>query len=135
MAEMAREYHDNLQLDGDTPIEICNAATQEALGNISSVTFPAQKTTMAEFLTEEDVSAALKDSPNGKAAGINGLPTELWKSLKLAHINKKKQEKPAFNVIETLTHIYNDIERHGMIPETDFATGWMCPIYKKKGQD
>lgn len=38
----------------------------------------------------------------------------------------------AFNVIKLLTMTYNDIENHGAADGTEFATGWMCPLYKKK---
>ena len=31
-----------------------------------------------------------------------------------------------------LTKVFNDIQLHGVEPTSNFALGWMCPIYKKK---
>lgn len=35
-------------------------------------------------------------------------------------------------MIRTLTIVINDIQLHGVDPQTEFTLGWMCPIYKKK---
>ena len=43
-----------------------------------------------------------------------------------------KNNKPTFNIIKTLTRVYNDIEEYGVVSTTNFAEGWMCPLYKKK---
>jgi len=39
-------------------------------------------------------------------------------------------DKPAFNIIQALTTVYNDIEKYGVEDNTNFTIGWMCPIYK-----
>ena len=28
--------------------------------------------------------------------------------------------------------MFNDIEEYGVVPTTNFAEGWICPLYKKK---
>ena len=43
-----------------------------------------------------------------------------------------KNGHPSFDVVKSLTNLYNDIENEGMAEGTDFSKGWMCPIYKKK---
>ena len=44
---------------------------------------------------------------------------------------RKKMKKPAFNIVKTLTIIYNDIEKNGLDRNSKFTKGWICPIYKK----
>jgi hypothetical protein len=43
-----------------------------------------------------------------------------------------KADRPSFNIIKALTRVFNDIEEHGVVSTTNFAEGWMCPLYKKK---
>jgi hypothetical protein len=81
----------------------------------------------------EEVSSVIKQLPNGKATGINGLPYELWKALLEKHHTAKDQEnteKP-FDIAHTLTIVYSDIETHGVTEGSGFAEGWLCPLYKK----
>ncbi|KAM6496545.1 hypothetical protein JOM56_007018, partial [Amanita muscaria] len=51
----------------------------------------------------------------GKAAGLDGIPYELWKQTAA----RSKSDRTAFNVCGALKLLYNDIEKHGtsMIPE------------------
>jgi hypothetical protein len=74
----------------------------------------------------------MKSTQNGSSTGINGLPYELWKTLHDRYEIESKADKPTFNIIHTLTRVYNDIEEYGVQEGTDFAAGWMCPLYKKK---
>ena len=46
--------------------------------------------------------------------------------------NPSKKKPPIFNIIKTLTIVFNNIQLHGVDPSTKFSMGWMCPIYKKK---
>lgn len=133
MTKLARDYHDNLQTEEiNLPEAQKREILEEVLGNINKEASPAQCTNLAEFLTKADIKDAIKDSPNGKAAGINGLPTELWKHLMLLHQKKSSTGKPTFDILKALQYVYNDIERHGIVPDSEFAMGWMCPIFKKK---
>lgn len=138
MAELARNYHNDVQRDEseDDTAQKNNApdvVLSEIPPNDSSMEGPLAA--LSKELTEGEVLKALLDSPNGKAAGVDGIPTELWKKLNTHHTEIKKASdgsSPTFDVVTTLTAIYNDIERHGVAKNTEFAKGWMCPIYKKK---
>ncbi|KAJ7081747.1 Endonuclease/exonuclease/phosphatase [Mycena epipterygia] len=74
MAEIARDYHNDLQSDGmDTPREARADAQKTALESIPRPEAEVDMKPLAEKLTEEDVSTALKEATPGKAAGINGM--------------------------------------------------------------
>ena len=89
------------------------------------------KAKLAKQLTREEVLNALKASSNGTATGINGIPYELWKALNKKYETLCQLEKPAFDVVQALTTVYNDIEKNGVDTQTGFVAGWMCPLYKK----
>ena len=44
----------------------------------------------------------------------------------------KKLNITGFDIVDTLTILFQDIQRHGVESSTDFTEGWMCPIFKKK---
>jgi hypothetical protein len=134
MAELARDYHHNLLSDGlDTPAEERARITEEVLNSIHPDTKlkNAAKVKLAKKLTREEVLCALKASNNGKATRINGIPYELWKTLDKRYNNLSQAKKPAFDVVKALTRVYNDIEMNGVDKNTNFASGWMCLLYKK----
>ena len=103
----------------------------EALNFLKPKLTPSEKAPLAEYLTQGEIKQALQDLPDGKAAGIDGIPHELWKALATRFEHKKKDTGPKFDVVKCLTQLYNDIERHGLSRPSDFPQGWMCPIYKK----
>jgi hypothetical protein len=47
------------------------------------------------------------------------------------YLEDVKAGRPAFDIATLMTEAFNDIAQHGVIPETKFSDGWMCPIYKK----
>jgi hypothetical protein len=135
MAELARNYHDNLLLAGlNTPPDKQEVIVLEVLGAIiPEDTLPdTDKESMSHRLSEQDVFEALKSSKNGTSTGVNGLPYELWKALNEKYEADVKVDKPSFNIIKTLTRVFNDIEEHGVVSTTNFTEGWMCPLYIKK---
>jgi hypothetical protein len=83
-------------------------------------------------ITTAQTERALHLSKNGSATGMDGCPYKFWKSLKDHHKCGTKTERPSFDIIKTLTRIFVDIQTHGVDKHSDFALGWMCPIYKKK---
>src|SRR5258708_3054024 len=89
------------------------------------------KDKMSERLTYNKIENALMSSPNNKAAGINGIPTDLLKELRKSHKQNSKQNKPSFDIINLLRTTYNDIEQKGIMAP-DIQDGWLCPLYKKK---
>jgi len=53
--------------------------------------------------------------------------------LKECHNAPKKNENvDSFDIAQSLTIVFSDIQDHGIDPETDFNLGWMCPLFKKK---
>ena len=70
-------------------------------------------------------------APNNKAPGLDGIPIELWKALDENHKATSEEDEPSVDIIECIKRVFNSIEREGIIEGTDFAEGWMCPIYKK----
>jgi exonuclease III len=136
MAEIARNHHESVQNDGpdiapddrERDIVYAHSKIQNKLTNI-------QKAAMAKRIRENEVEAAIQAAPPGKAAGLDGLPAEIWKEL--AHdYNKAERCDPQPspmppNIRKILTKVYNDVEEYGIEEGTDFNEGWMCPIFKK----
>ncbi|KAJ7172885.1 Endonuclease/exonuclease/phosphatase, partial [Mycena crocata] len=148
MSELARDYHNDLQYDESEsdPIQkkLDIRTVLDEMGRPEMV--PGMET-LAEEMAEEDIVKALKASASGKAPGVDGIPTEFWAKLCEMYMAETKKRKeaddrageagpteatPLFDIILLLKRIYNDIERRGITQGTDFAKGWMCPIYKKK---
>ncbi|CAK5265453.1 unnamed protein product [Mycena citricolor] len=141
MAEIARDYHQALQYD---PSEEDLTSKQEsilaALEHIHPVEISSEVEALSKLLSEDDIAEALKQAKVGTAAGVDGIPYELWQQLHKTYLdtteyNSKKpleEQKPTLNIIKILASIFNDIEKHGVTANSDFALGWMCPIWKKK---
>jgi hypothetical protein len=137
MANLAKEYHKKLQykdlpqpgMPGDedpnivtTPSEIPN--DQKLTDEITAK--------MDWSISEKQVSTALKLSKNGTTTGLDGCPYGLWKELDECYKEAIEKRKGGFNILGTLTTVFTDIQTHGIDKRTDFAEGWMCPIFKKK---
>jgi ribonuclease HI/exonuclease III len=132
MAELARDYHSNLQTQGMATGLDRQKAMETTIKNIKTAAEEEDKQKLSMLLTEVEVAAALKSLPNGKAAGMDGIPCELWKTLH----NQKEDEQTnnrvhKTDIVKIFTSVFNDIENHGMSEGTDFSLGWLCPIYKK----
>lgn len=135
MAEIGRSAHEKLQslglhIDKDEREEII----VEILSDIQEEAKlqETEKESLGEDVDEDIIALALKESANGTAAGVNGLPYEYWKLLQKTKSEDKKSKKyEDLNIIKSLTAVYADIEENGVDPKSEFATGWMCPLYKK----
>lgn len=102
------------------------------LDNITTRTTPDQKAKLAKYLTDDNIQIALKEQANEKAAGLDGIPIELWKKMGASFdANSKEEINPFCDITKLLKNVFNDIEEHGIDPTTKFNEGWMCPIYKK----
>jgi hypothetical protein len=135
MAELARNYHNHLLQAGlNTPLDERENIISEVLATVlpKDTLLNTESISMGNRLSEQEVLEALKLSKNEISTGVNGLPYELWKVLNDKYVIEAKAEKPTFNIIKVLTKVFNDIEEHGVVPITNFAKGWMCPLYKKK---
>ncbi|OBZ72436.1 Transposon TX1 uncharacterized protein [Grifola frondosa] len=136
MAGLARDYHEKLQEDGVNPNQGDQTeATVDVLGHVTTRLSSSSSEHLGQKLSALDVLGALERSTNGMATGLNGLPYEFWKAINARCIVDVKQKKPAFDVIKMLTLVYNDIEQYGVLAGSDFAVGWICPLYKKKDRE
>jgi len=95
MAELARDYHKDIQLDGIEPEEECKNAAAAVLRNIKNCLNNEKKEDLSLLLTEEDVQQALHCAPRHKSSGLDGIPTELWQKLE----DRFRQEVSKFNVV------------------------------------
>ena len=133
MARKAKEYHEALQRkDRDPHLQPDNKKIEAVLNNITVRTSPTQKNEMAKYLSWGKIHHALQESANDKATGLDGIPVELWKKLSSQYdACSRAEQNPHSDVIEILTKVFNDIEKHGIAPTTRVNEGWMCPLYKK----
>ena len=90
-----------------------------------------EKDSINSKLSYTEVEHALTESPNNKAAGTNGIPTDLYKELHKRHKQNSKENKPSFDIVKLLMLAYNDIELNGT-NNPSLQAGWLCPLYKKK---
>ena len=132
--EMANEmaaYHKEIQKADLAPTGNPRTATiSKTLKDLPHIN-DDESTSLSEELTYSEIEQALKCSPNNKAPRLNGIPTEVYKTLHKRHIKNSKNNKPSFDVIKLLKAAYNDIENNG-ITEKSLLEGWLCQIYKKK---
>ena len=136
MADLARCYHQNLQDDPGPPPSEPQREQQirkplDAVPPTQTLENPTG-TRMNALLDKNSVIEALNHSKNGTATGMDGCPYELWKALKKRHETNEKARKESFDITKVLTILYQDIQTHGLEVKSNFALGWMCPIYKKK---
>jgi hypothetical protein len=139
MAELARDYHYDLQNEGcDIGGATREAAMQEAFEALPQPDPEIDMTLLDGKLSEEDVATALSEAAAGKAAGMNGIMSEFWQRLQTIHSANRNSgagngpAKRTCDIVKVLTWVYNDIEDFGVLEDTAFALGWMCPLFKKK---
>jgi hypothetical protein len=132
MAKLAGDYHNDLQSDGlKDHDDITRAkAIFDTLNSITSTLPEVAREDLSASTTEAEVAEAIRTAENGKAAGLDGLPYELWKVLHQRYLRSAKTECPTFNVVRSMTKVFNDIEQHGLDSASTFTEGWMCPIFK-----
>ncbi|KAL1937522.1 hypothetical protein VTO73DRAFT_13108 [Trametes versicolor] len=133
MAEVARAHYDGLQdcdpMSEDEPhAEYIREALLPAKGRLTN----EQKARMAQKITRDEVEEAVKEAARNKAPGLDGLPSEIWKTYLAWYESDTKKGETAIDVVGALTTVFNDIARHGLLEESTFTEGWICPIYKKK---
>jgi hypothetical protein len=138
MAELARRYHDELQdadpgtLDPDE-LHMATEVVLEVIPDDQKLAEP-DCSTLNWNLREDQVKSALHLSKNNSATGTDGCPYELWKTLKTRYDTMSQTNQTGFNIIQMITTLLTDIQTHGVDDQSDFALGWMCPIYKRKNE-
>jgi hypothetical protein len=137
MANLAWNYHENLQYEG-LGIPKNHPDYRPKVEEILDEIPPAQHLSEEETHTFkwkvelEHIREALSLTKNGSATRIDGLPYELWKELDNMNESAQKKESEGFDIADTLALIFQDIQENGVDERSDFSLGWMCPIYKKK---
>ncbi|KAJ6468853.1 hypothetical protein C8R45DRAFT_837662 [Mycena sanguinolenta] len=122
MANIARDYHDNVQ-HKDKPDPYAKLlATSMVLEQCNAHLNEDQHDSMNQRLLASELKIALKMSKNSSAPGIDGLPYEFYKWLEIEFRNDQEN---ALDIMEFLESLFEDIETHGIAPGTDFNTGWM----------
>ncbi|KAF5384648.1 hypothetical protein D9757_007442 [Collybiopsis confluens] len=132
MTRIADQYHDELQDEVPDHGIDKEEAWQSVKQNINRRVTQEERSKLAQNVRKKEVDNILKISKKGKAAGIDGLPTELYQMLQDLYKEKENTEDKIPNIVEILTAVFNEIEKFGIPPKTEFTKGWMCPIYKKK---
>src|ERR1700743_155438 len=134
MAEMNREYHENLlSLDRDPDEVPDEEKLSNTIGNIRTELSQENIERLRRYISEGEIEAAMTETANDKATGLDGIPVELWKLLHQQYKSAKDNERHNFcNITLVLTKIFRDIAEHGIMTGTAFNEGWMCLIYKKK---
>ncbi len=136
MAELARKHHTDLQRDGADvrPAEQREEDIQRVLGAINVRLTAEQKSDMEGELTYEECELALRFSKPSSSPGLDGITYEVWKTLHARFIeDSRHHDRAKLDVITLLCAVFKDVQRHGVAPSSGFADGWMCPIYKEKG--
>ncbi|KAH6885477.1 hypothetical protein BKA70DRAFT_1031576, partial [Coprinopsis sp. MPI-PUGE-AT-0042] len=126
MAQAARNYHDGLQREGkclDVEVDLREQRIKETLDALKTQVTDTEYNTLEEMLERSEVEEALRLAPAGKAAGLDGIPAELYKALKelFASGNKDEEQSPWVDIIKFLHVVFNDIENFGVDPSSDFA--------------
>lgn len=140
MTEIATAHHEDLQNENDQnrSQEEMGLARDHATSFLKPRLSCRQKNKMGRQIRVSKVRSAIKDIANGKASGLDGIPIEVWKHLlKIRDIEQSKAEcgeeyLDTANIAQILQRVLNDIVQHGVVPGSDFAEGWLCPLYKKK---
>ena len=130
MAGLAWNYYENLQQKDLHPSDTRQEAIDNVLSKINISLPEDEKEKLDQKISLEEVISTLKDLPNGKATGLDGLPYEFWKWL--GPIPIKRDNADPSNINECLHTVFLDIQCHGVSPNTKFTEGWICPLYKKK---
>lgn len=132
MAELARDYHERAQNKDYSPLTGGRlTSAMEVLEEVDARHAPQDPGNLGQRINRTEVEMALQKSANGKAAGMDGIPYEIWKRIQKSHDEHAKGGRTFPDIIEILTKIYNDVEEFGTDPEAQFSIGWLCPIYKK----
>ena len=137
MANLAKHYHEQLlAVDRDPNQEPDAERLTAVLGNVRTKLSREDAVELSKSLEEEEIAEAIVNSASDKAAGLDGIPTELWKLLHQQYKSAKPDERHKYcNIAQVLAEVFNDIATNGIRADTGFNEGWMCPIYKKKEAD
>ncbi len=137
MAAMARTHHMTVQRD-DADIKPRDEREGDivlALNRLDVEVTGEQAQQLGEALTYDEVVLSLRFAKNGSSPGLDGIPFELWKTLRARHVEDSRfPERTTFDVIALLLAAFEDARTYGVDAKAHFAQGWIAPIYKEKGE-
>jgi hypothetical protein len=131
MAQIAARYHKRIQQDEHDPQAPPDDRDLDDILNKIKRKLPEEsRRKLTENITEEEVRNAIKNTPNDKAPGLDGIPTELWKSMddQFAEAENAPAAERKCNIIWVLVQVFQDIENHGMDKTAKLNEGCMSPI-------
>ncbi|KAL1739948.1 Endonuclease/exonuclease/phosphatase, partial [Schizophyllum fasciatum] len=133
MAELARKYHQDLQKDKqEVDPNLRERAIRESLDHVELKLTDEEREEMEGPPSRDEIQGALHFAKNGSAAGLDGIPYELWKTLDDRFTEDTRcKDKQTFDVVTLLHAVFCDVYWYGVVPNSGFADGWMCPLYKK----
>ncbi|KIJ26782.1 hypothetical protein M422DRAFT_272124 [Sphaerobolus stellatus SS14] len=106
MAEITRRHDDSLQDLEINPLQPQNVRTEEIARevNILHCTISEDAAQNLELnISAAEITEAMAGLKNGTAAGMDGIPYELWKTLAKQYTTDIKATENGFNVINLLT--------------------------------
>ena len=125
--EVAKNHHQELQKQPPQTNQK-EKDTRKMLEKLKTKLSDRQIEETENWITEAQIEQRIKELPNGKAPGIDGIPYEFWKHFKEP---KTQNPKKLVSIAFTLATVYKDIQMHG-IQTTDFTQGLMSLMFKKK---
>ncbi|OJT14554.1 Transposon TX1 uncharacterized 149 kDa protein [Trametes pubescens] len=137
MAEMAREHYDNVQKDGPdcTTGDRRRQDIETALASLTAKLTREQADDLGNRIEWDDVELALRFAKAGTAPGIDGIQYEVWKTMHARFVEDSRHPgRNPLDVVKILAAALGDIQMYGVARDTGFADGWVCPIYKEKGE-
>jgi hypothetical protein len=148
MSELAKTYRGRLQkeepnIGSEERARIINETTARVKRKLDD----QESEEIGSPITREEIQRALKQSDKNSAPGLDGISFELWKALATNHEKETRthnreatesarvpgeiEEEKAMDLLGVLELLYKDICRYGKAANSEFADGWICPIYKK----
>ncbi|KAF6754646.1 hypothetical protein DFP72DRAFT_744002, partial [Ephemerocybe angulata] len=125
MLDIATTHHETLQEKYEHTLSPSarGKAREKALSHLSPRLNNRERTRMGRKIRAREVREAAMSIANGKASGLDGIPSELWKFLIKVHEDSDQEsENPqAPDIINIITLVLNDIAEHGVAENTKFA--------------
>ncbi|PPQ77059.1 hypothetical protein CVT24_009763 [Panaeolus cyanescens] len=151
MADTTADYHRDIQNADITHVDADDVTRDQMIDNSLNILKTSlsneDKSKMSFTITQEEIRGAIKNLPNGKSPGLDGIPTELYAKLNEIYENRTNDKdntenedthheypnvpEDGFNVVKYLHYIFEEVQLEGTYEGSKFSEGWLCPIHKK----